>query len=123
MEDLYLPIHSSEISAALLCHLLRNLLRPQTIIIYVFLGFKCSDEAFQCTNGRCIRRRLVCDGDSLGCLDNSDEKHCKCLTTEFECLSGDKCVPSNNLCDGVDHCSDGSDETNCGEFTVTMQIR
>ena len=33
-----------------------------------------------------------------------------CDVTEFMCNNG-KCVPSLNLCNGVDDCGDGSDET------------
>lgn len=49
-----------------------------------------------------------CDGKQH-CSDNSDEANCKCLQTEFQCLSGE-CLAAEKLCDGQNDCLDGSDE-------------
>ena len=41
--------------------------------IYDFVVYEsCLNNQFQCTNGRCISREYVCDGDD-DCRDNSDE--------------------------------------------------
>ena len=47
-------------------------------------------------------------------MDNSDEKNCKCLTTEFECPTGE-CLDIEKLCDLRKDCKDGTDEARCGK--------
>lgn len=69
---------------------------------------------FRCHNGICINQKLVCDGDNA-CVDQSDEKACKCQSSEFKCPDG-KCLSVKNLCNGKEDCVDGSDERNCGWF-------
>ena len=78
-------------------------------------GFTCdSKHSFQCDNGQCVSKDLVCDSDNA-CADNSDEKKCKCYTTQFECPTGE-CLHVNQLCDsGNDGCHDKTDESRCGE--------
>jgi len=34
----------------------------------------------------------------------------QCSAGEYQCAVGSTCVPAAQLCDGVPHCSDGSDE-------------
>ena len=81
---------------------------------FIFLGFMCeSKSSFQCDNGECVSKDLVCDGDKA-CVDNSDEKNCKCLTTEFECPTGE-CLGVEKLCDLRKDCKDGTDELRCGK--------
>ena len=36
-----------------------------------------------------------------------------CSSSEFECRSGEKCIPSGKQCDGLFDCIDFSDENNC----------
>lgn len=36
-----------------------------------------------------------------------------CRQNEFECADGSACLPSVAVCDGLQHCGDGSDEANC----------
>ena len=77
-------------------------------------GFTCdSKHSFQCDNGQCVSKDLVCDSDNA-CTDNSDEKNCKCFTTQFECPTG-KCLQVNQLCDSGNDCHDKTDESRCGK--------
>ena len=92
------------------------LLRGASLITQTsfFLGFVCkSKSSFQCDNGQCVSKDLVCDGDKA-CVDNSDEKNCKCLPTEFECPTGE-CLGVEKLCDLRKDCKDGTDEARCGK--------
>ena len=35
---------------------------------------------------------------------------------DFHCKTDYKCLPQNQVCDGINHCTDGSDESyKCGE--------
>ena len=77
----------------------------------------CSEDQFQCKNGRCINNVWKCDLDN-DCGDGSDEgKFCSssyptCSPTQFACTNF-KCVRESFRCDGEDDCGDGSDERNC----------
>ncbi|KAM7440722.1 hypothetical protein ABFA07_010120 [Porites harrisoni] len=74
--------------------------------------FKCSDNQFRCTNGECVKKNLLCDGD-YACKDRSDEENCACPTNMFQCKGGG-CLQATALCDDTkqDGC-DGEDEINC----------
>jgi len=93
----------------------------------------CQDWQFRCDNGHCIFKTWKCDGDT-DCVDQSDEKDCdaesgrnstdllpqpnfprgECNEWMFKCKS-EQCVPYWWKCDGVEDCSDGSDEDGCGK--------
>ncbi|XP_008572009.1 PREDICTED: low-density lipoprotein receptor [Galeopterus variegatus] len=77
----------------------------------------CSQDEFQCHDGKCISRQFVCDLDR-DCLDGSDEVSCPvttCGPVSFQCNSS-VCIPELWACDGEHDCEDGSDEwpQNCG---------
>ena len=86
----------------------------------------------------------MCDGE-LECEDGSDEaldlcgessilswinfsfcsniffkilpENWTCPDETFSCGFGyPSCISSSRFCDGIRHCSDGSDENNCGKF-------
>jgi len=93
----------------------------------------CQDWQFRCHNGHCIFKTWQCDGDT-DCVDQSDEENCDvesgrnstdllpqpnfprgdCNEWMFKCKS-EQCVPYWWKCDGVEDCSDGSDEDGCGK--------
>lgn len=61
----------------------------------------------------------MCNGQKE-CLDGSDEDDCvhnianyTCAENEFSCqMEPKKCIPLENVCDGVDHCGNNMDEPN-----------
>lgn len=72
---------------------------------------QCSPEEFRCTNGQCISKTFVCDGDN-DCSDHSDEASCPkptCSPRSFQC-NNSMCMPALWRCDGDVDCTDGSDE-------------
>ncbi|TKR81224.1 hypothetical protein L596_015132 [Steinernema carpocapsae] len=95
---------------------------------------RCEAHKVECLaeNGgpKCIPAEWKCDGH-VDCADFSDEAHCPnktldaggeshilfpfsalnlCRSFEFSCTNA-KCVDREFLCDGTDHCGDGSDES------------
>ena len=75
-----------------------------------------SNSGFQCDNGQCVSKDLVCDGD-IACMDSSDEKNCKCFASDFVCPTGE-CLDVENLCDSRKDCKDGTDEARCGKQQI-----
>ena len=72
-----------------------------------------SKSSFKCDNGQCVSKDLKCDGD-IACVDKSDEKNCKCLTSDYICPSGE-CLDVEKLCDLRKDCKEGTDEARCGK--------
>ncbi|XP_077399138.1 uncharacterized protein LOC144034293 [Vanacampus margaritifer] len=100
---------------------------------------KCLMGSSLCRDGtECVLFSHVCDGES-DCGDGSDEEGCdipmtppkhpnlnqpplpvntqppvkpSCTSPSFLC-SDSSCIPQTQICDGVKHCPDGSDEKNC----------
>ncbi|KAJ2941349.1 hypothetical protein O0L34_g3549 [Tuta absoluta] len=75
---------------------------------------------FECPEGYCVERSLVCNGRS-DCTGGGDEAMhiCDTLTCyehEFMCTAG-YCILKKFVCDGDPDCRDESDELNCHHHT------
>ena len=49
------------------------------------------------------------------CIYIADSMPCPAVS-DFRCNSTGTCIHQAQLCDGTIHCSDGSDEINCGMY-------
>lgn len=97
------------------------------VIDIFFAASVCTNDQFQCADGKCIDQDWKCDGDH-DCDDHSDETKCKaephkntCIETEWACLYEEQCILNNWKCDGDEDCFDGSDEKNC-KLAVQINI-
>ncbi|KAK7487373.1 hypothetical protein BaRGS_00021335, partial [Batillaria attramentaria] len=74
---------------------------------------------FVCDNGvQTLHYTLVCD-HRQDCVDGSDESFCEFASCpERQCRS-QQCVSEDEWCDGMRHCSDGSDEE-CGKLVSSV---
>lgn len=63
----------------------------------------CAANSFACKDsGKCIPESWVCDSH-MDCKDGSDEAANCTVCPEFQC-NNKVCVPSEQLCDGVNNC-------------------
>ncbi|XP_051866061.1 complement factor I isoform X2 [Pristis pectinata] len=79
-------------------------------------GFETSlSECFQ--HKDIGRPEGLCEGNHIAavkCYQYPPDKNC--TSDEFECVNG-KCIPLENVCNGIDDCADLSDELCCKECT------
>ncbi|XP_076348456.1 uncharacterized protein LOC143246123 isoform X2 [Tachypleus tridentatus] len=72
----------------------------------------CATEAFECNDGTCLSKSVVCD-EKWDCPDGSDEARCykgiSCDKNAFQCDNGE-CLPQFVFCNVIKDCTDGSDE-------------
>lgn len=85
----------------------------------------CPKIYFRCNYGACVDGNAACNGIQE-CADNSDESSNNCGNglsidnintinwckeiTQFKCDVG-ACISMSDVCDGIAHCPDGSDES------------
>ncbi|XP_044727463.1 basement membrane-specific heparan sulfate proteoglycan core protein-like isoform X3 [Chrysoperla carnea] len=82
----------------------------------------CSPNESTCSNGDCIPRSKVCDGN-YDCTDGSDESCTKiCEPMEFRCGNG-QCVLKSWICDSENDCGDNTDEKDCEQLQWGSQCR
>ncbi|MCL4146720.1 UNVERIFIED_CONTAM: hypothetical protein GTU68_024149, partial [Idotea baltica] len=96
-----------------------------------------SSEVFNCDRAFSIPMKWRCDGspdcedetDEEDCeflenemVENSDKKRKNCLDTEFRCPRA-FCIQKSWLCDRMNDCPNGEDESNCDENPCEGEFR
>jgi hypothetical protein len=113
------------------CHLHEEYLNPG----------QSNADTFRCLDGSCISQSGRCNAAN-NCADGSDETGCDADANHFvpayisasstcpddfhsdvyfQC-GNNQCIEKVGLCNGIDNCADGSDETHCnGALQVTVE--
>ncbi|XP_076641099.1 vitellogenin receptor-like [Halictus rubicundus] len=73
----------------------------------------CTADEYKCYNSDiCVPKEAKCNGVSE-CPKHDDEHNCvRCQKGQFACYN-QNCIDESWVCDQMDDCGDGSDETNC----------
>ena len=75
------------------------------------------DDLFRCENNKCLTYDKICNLID-DCGDSSDESSC---FNHYQCKTSKEYLPITQMCDGIIHCSDMSDECNdiCGQRLIS----
>ncbi|XP_059496971.1 kunitz-type protease inhibitor 1-like isoform X2 [Stegostoma tigrinum] len=85
----------------------------------------CVASQFQCADGCCIARQLLCDGTTR-CLDKSDDSYCQAVRDSYDWLTkkqGPSLQDNEHLPEPQKHQSNVDDQDSCFALAVTGKCR
>lgn len=86
---------------------------------YVFIGQQDSYTIdIKATVGKSPNSRIAFD--DIAMLHCHDTAPAACTNFEFKCKTSTMCIPEEKQCNGIQDCSDGSDESGCGKLSLSF---
>ena len=88
---------------------------------YVFIGQQDSYTVdIKATIGKSPNARIAFD--DIAMLHCHDTAPAACSDFEFKCSTSTMCIPGEKKCNGIQDCSDGSDEQGCRKYLLTYLV-